>query len=295
LLAPYVPFITEEMYRNLVVSINPDAPASVHLTDYPVVREELIDEQLSSEMAAVLEVVRLGRSARTEAGVKVRQPLAGIKVYAREQAFMDAVLKLQDQVLDELNVKSVERLVDLGEVVTYDVKPNLSLLGPKYGKQLGAIRQALLAADASRIAAEAGVGRVELTLADGAKVSLEPEEVLISLKKAPGYAAAQGHNSTIVLDIEMTPELVAEGLVRDFIRGVQDARKEAGLRIEDRITLTFDAADSVGSALETGSATIKAETLATSYERGPAAHGAHAATVKVGDESVAIGLTKAGG
>jgi isoleucyl-tRNA synthetase len=295
LLAPYVPFITEEMYRNLVVSINPDAPASVHLTDYPVVREELIDEQLSSEMAAVLEVVRLGRSARTEAGVKVRQPLAGIKVYAREQAFMDAVLKLQDQVLDELNVKSVERLVDLGEVVTYDVKPNLSLLGPKYGKQLGAIRQALLAADASRIAAEAGVGRVELTFADGAKVSLEPEEVLIALKRAPGYAAAQGHNSTIVLDIEMTPELVAEGLVRDFIRGVQDARKEAGLRIEDRIELTFEAADRVGAALEAGSATIKAETLATSFERGPAAHGAHAATVKVGDESVAVGLSKTGG
>jgi isoleucyl-tRNA synthetase len=134
-----------------------------------------------------------------------------------------------------------------------------------------------------------------LTFADGAKVSLEPEEVLISLKKAPGYAAAQGHNSTIVLDIEMTPELVAEGLVRDFIRGVQDARKEAGLRIEDRIALTFEAADRVGAALEAGADTIRAETLATALQRGPAAPGAHAATVKVGDESVAIGLMKAGG
>ncbi len=292
LLAPFTPFITEEMYRNLVVSIDPNAPASVHLTDYPVANEALIDEKLSADMAAVLEVVRLGRSARTEAGVKVRQPLAGIKVYAREQSFMDAVLTLDDQVLDELNIKKVEPLTDLGDVVTYDVKPNLALLGPKYGKQLGAIRQALLAADATTVAETVKDGPYALTLADGSTVSLEPAEVLVDLKKAPGYAAAQGPNSTVVLDTDLTPELIAEGLVRDFIRGVQDARKDAGLRIEDRVTLTYEATDGVADALAGGAETVKTETLATSLTGGGAT-GAHTATIKVGDASVTIGLTKA--
>jgi isoleucyl-tRNA synthetase len=245
-------------------------------------------------MAAVLEVVRAGRSARTEAGVKVRQPLAGIKVYARESSFMDAVLKLQDQVLDELNIKSVEPLVDLGDVVTYDVKPNLALLGPKYGRQLSAIRQALLSADAALIAASVEAGSVDLTLGDGSTVVLEPAEVLVDLKKAPGYAAAQGPNSTVVLDTELTPELVAEGFVRDFIRGVQDARKDAGLRIEDRIELTYQADGVVATALAGGAETIMAETLATSLANGTAANGAHTGTVKVGDSTVSIALVKTG-
>jgi isoleucyl-tRNA synthetase len=292
LLAPFTPFITEEMYQNLVVAINPDAPASVHLTDYPVADSALIDEQLSTDMAAVLEVVRLGRSARTEAGVKVRQPLAGIKVYARHEAFMNAVLTLQDQVLDELNIKSVEPLVELGQVVTYDVRPNLALLGPRYGKQLGAIRQTLLSADASEIAVAIKEGPYSLTLADGSSVLLEPSEVLVDLKKAPGYAAAQGPNSTIVLDTELTPELVAEGNVRDFIRGVQDARKDAGLRIEDRIHLSYQAEGSIAEALTDGEATIRAETLAVSLV-GTGAAGSYTASIKVGDASIAIGLTKA--
>ena len=294
LLAPFTPFVAEEMYRNLVVAIDENALPSVHLTDYPTSNASLIDEKLSSDMAAVLEVVRLGRSARTEAGVKVRQPLAAIKVYGRNQAFMDAVLTLQDQVLDELNIKAVLPLVDLGDVVTYDVKPNLALLGPKYGRQLGAIRQAILAADATELAEKAKAGPVELTLGDGAVVTLEPSELLVDLKKAPGYAAAQGPNSTIVLDTELTPELVAEGQVRDFIRGVQDARKDAGLRIEDRIALSYEASGDVANALCSGAETIQAETLATSLA-GDGASGDYSATIKVGDASVAIAISKVGG
>jgi len=295
LLSPFIPFISEEMYQNLVRAVDSSAPESAHLCAYPEADPAKIDEALSRDMAAVLEVVRLGRSARTEAGVKVRQPLAGIRVYAREQSFMDAVLSLQDQVLDELNVKRVAPLVDLGDVVTYDVKPNLSLLGPRYGRQLGAIRQALAAADPAQVAETVKSGQaVELTLNDGASVALEPAEILVDLKKSPGYAAAQGPNSTVVLDTELTPELVAEGLVRDFIRGVQDARKDAGLRIEDRINLAYEANGDVQTALEGGSETIKTETLATSLTSGPASNGAHTTRVKVGDANVTVYLAKAG-
>jgi isoleucyl-tRNA synthetase len=295
LMAPFIPFITEEMYQNLVRAVDSSAPESVHLCDFPVADQAKIDEALSRDMAAVLEVVRLGRSARTEAGIKVRQPLAGIRVYAREQAFMDAVVTLQDQVLEELNIKSVAPLVDLGDVVTYDVKPNLSLLGPKYGRQLGAIRQALAGADHTQVAGTVKAGNsVSLALADGSTVSLEPAEILVDLKKAPGYAAAQGPNSTVVLDTELSPELIAEGLVRDFIRGVQDARKDAGLRIEDRIELLYEADGDVRNAIETGAETIKAETLATSLAGGASADSAHTARVKVGDATVTVHLAKTG-
>ncbi len=245
-------------------------------------------------MAAVLEVIRLGRSARTEAGIKVRQPLQGIKVYTREPKFLEAVLTLQDQLLDELNIKSVSPLTDLGDVVSYEIRPNLSLLGPKYGKRLGAIRQALQAASALETAETVKAGQpVSLSLADGSTVQIDPAEILVDLKKTPGYAAAQGPNSTVVLDTELTPELVAEGLVRDFIRGAQDARKDAGLRIEDRIILTYEAPDGVADALSNGAELIKSETLATSLSAGSPENGAHNATIKVGDATLQIGLTKA--
>jgi isoleucyl-tRNA synthetase len=293
-LAPFIPFLTEQMYQNLVRQVDPTSPESVHFCDYPDADSAQIDAKLSSDMAAVLEVIRLGRSARTEAGIKVRQPLQGIKVYTREPEFLEAVLTLQDQLLDELNIKSVSPLTDLGDVVSYDIRPNLSLLGPKYGKRLGAIRQALQAASALETAETVKAGQpVPLSLADNSTVQLEPAEILVDLKKTPGYAAAQGPNSTVVLDTELSPELVAEGLVRDFIRGAQDARKDAGLRIEDRIILTYEAPDGVAEALSNGAELIKTETLATSLSAGSPENGAYDATIKVGDATLQIGLTRA--
>ncbi|MFL5760853.1 MAG: isoleucine--tRNA ligase [Thermomicrobiales bacterium] len=262
-LAPFIPFLTEELHQNLVRSVDPTAPVSVHLTDFPEANASIIDEQLSSDMAAVLEVVQLGRAARSEVGVKVRQPLPGILVYSRDPATMDAVVRMKDQITDELNVKDVEPLVDLGEVVTYSIRPNLSLLGPKYGKQLGAIRAALANLDAALVASNVAAGQsIELTLPDGTQAVLEPDEVLVDLKKQAGYAAAQGPTATVVLDTELTPELVQEGLARDFVRGVQDARKSAGYRIEDRIIATYEADPEVVAALDAHRDYVMTETLA---------------------------------
>ncbi len=213
-------------------------------------------------MAAVIEVVQLGRAARSEASVKIRQPLPGILVYSRDPGTMEAVVRMKDQITDELNVKDVAPLVDLGDVVTYNIRPNLSLLGPKYGKQLGAIRSALVAEDSALVASRVSSSQpIVLTIIDGSQVSLEPEEVLVDLKKQDGYAAAQGPTATVVLDTALTPELLQEGLARDFVRGVQDARKSAGYRIEDRILTTYEADPEVVAALEIHRNYVMTETL----------------------------------
>lgn len=295
LLAPYVPFITEEMYQNLVRAIDPNAKESIHLSDYPMVNEAHIDATLSYDMAAVLEVVRLGRSARTEAGIKVRQPLAGIRVYAREAEFLNAVLGMQDQVLEELNVKSVSPLVELGDVVQYDIKPNLAALGPKYGKRLGEIREKLLSLSATSVAEAVKQGEsIVIGMNDGSVAEIEPAEIFVNLKRALGYAAAQGANSTVVLDTELTPDLIAEGYVRDFIRGVQDARKEANFQIDDRIVLNYDAPAELADAILTGAETIKTETLASELAASATSNGAFQSSVKVGEFTVQVALAKAG-
>jgi isoleucyl-tRNA synthetase len=262
-LAPFIPFLSEELHQNLVRSVDLEAPVSVHLTDFPEADLSSIDEQLSRDMAAVLEIVQLGRAARSEASVKVRQPLPGILVYSRDPATMEAIVRMKDQITDELNIKNVAPLVDLGEVVTYSIRPNLSLLGPKYGKMLGAIRTALASEEPTSVASRVSACQpIDLLLPDGAKISLEPEEVLVDLQKEEGYAAAQGPTATVVLDTALTPELIQEGLTRDFVRGVQDARKSADYRIEDRIVVNFEADPEVVAALDPFRDYVMSETLA---------------------------------
>jgi isoleucyl-tRNA synthetase len=237
-------------------------------------------------MRAVMEAVRLGRAARSIANVKVRQPLPAALVYTRNRDDFDAIELLRDQVLDELNVKEIRPLSDVGEVVMYNIRPNLPVLGPKYGKQLGAIRQALAAADAGTVAGLVGAERsVELTLPNGDAFWLEPAEVLVDLNKREGYAAAQGPNMTVALDTELTPELVREGWIRDFIRGVQDARKTAGLQIEDRISLRYSAPGVIAEAIQSGLDYVKAETLAKVVEPTSDSTGQ---PVEVGDETVCV-------
>src|SRR5262249_36352198 len=176
LLAPFIPFLADEMYDNLVRSVDESAPASVHLTDFPTPDPAKVDEALDRDMAALLAVVSLGRAARTKASAKVRQPLPAVLVWARDPAVLDAAERMQDQVLDELNVKAFMRIEHPETYATYQVRPNLAVLGPKYGKQVGAIRSALAAADPSEVArtARAG-GTVTLRAADDT-FELSPDE-----------------------------------------------------------------------------------------------------------------------
>ncbi len=291
LLAPFIPFVAEEIYQNLVRNVDAAAPESVHLTDFPAVDESLIDAALSDQMRAVIEAVRLGRAARSTASVKVRQPLPAVLIYTRNREDFDAIELLRDQVLEELNVKEIRPLSDVGEVVTYSIRPNLPVLGPKYGKQLGAIRQALAAADSGMVAGLVGAERsVELTLPNGEAFWLEPSEILVDLNKRDGYAAAQGPNMTVALDTELTPELIREGWVRDFIRGVQDARKTAGLQIEDRIDLRYSAPTEIAEAIEANCDYVRSETLALSVEHVADGSGN---PIEVGDELVNVQVQRA--
>ena len=267
LVAPIMPFLADAMYRNLIVSLNPDAARSVHLTDFPVADESLIDPELSRAMAAVLDVVKLGRAARSEANIKVRQPLPAILVHTPDPADAEAVVRLKDQILDELNVKDVRAITELGNVLSYEVKPNLPLLGPKYGKQLGALRQAIAAQDPATVAHAVNVGwNLELTLADGSAVSLEPSEILVSMRKNEGYAAAQSDAATVVLDTELTPALIAEGKARDVVRALQDLRKQLELNIDDRIVVRYQVAGELAEAIAAHRDWIAAEVLANSLE-----------------------------
>ena len=294
LIAPFIPFVSEAMYQNLVRSVNESAAESVHLTDYPVADESLIDRQLTREMTAVLAVVKLGRAARSEANLKVRQPLPAILVHTPDPADAEAVVRLKDQILDELNVKDVRALDELGDVVSHEVKPNLPVLGPKYGKQLGAIRAALGAATPSEIAVAVDRGEsVTLTLKDGSTVELLPEEILVSLRKREGFAAAQGPEATVVLDTTLTPELVQEGIARDVVRAVQDARKQLELNIEDTIVLTYDAPLTIADAIAAFADSVSREVLATRLEAGTNLAGKDGYTeVNVGGEKVAITIVR---
>ncbi len=314
LLAPFIPFISESMYQNLARAIDDSAPESVHLNDYPIPVHDHIDARLSSDMNAVLEVVKLGRAARSEANIKVRQPLPAVLVYSRDRSVMEAVVRLNDQVIDELNVKEVRPLDELSEVVAYAIRPNLKTLGPKYGKRLNEIRQLLASEEPASVAERVNAARtINLSLSDGSKVSLEPDELLVDLTKRAGYAASQGSLATVVLDTAVTAELIQEGIARDFVRGVQDGRKNAGYRIEDRIVVEYSADPEIEYAIAKFRDYVSSEILAdqlkgngvvgasdqvdTEATEGPGgvtdAEGAYLDQIEVGQHHVRIKLRKA--
>jgi len=298
LLAPFIPFLTEEMYRNLVGRVDHTAPASVHLTDFPDADASQIDEKLSREMAVAMEIVALGRSARSESNLKVRQPLAGILVYTRDPEAYAAAESLQELILDELNIKLIAPLDELSDVVSYGIRPNLSLLGPRFGKQLGEVRGLLSTIDPALVAQTVNSGEpLQMTLKDGSNIALEPREILVDLVKRPSFAAAQGSIGTVVLDTEITLDLLQEGIARDFVRGVQDARKSAGYQIDDRIQIAFVASDDVTSAVNTFAELIKNETLAHSLTSTLSGHDeqAYSARIEAGGEEIHLQLRKVKG
>jgi isoleucyl-tRNA synthetase len=222
-------------------------------------------------MEIVLEVVGAGHAARQEAAIKVRQPLPTLLVHTRDPEMLKSVLRLRDQVLDELNVKSLEPIEDPGQFVSYTIRPNLRTLGPRLGKRLTAVREVLAALDAGEVATRVRAGTdILVDTADG-EVTLQPSDVLVDTERLPGYAAAQGPRSTVVLDTMLTPALIEEGLARDFVRGIQDARKQAGYQIDDSIEIRFVADPEVSRAIEAHRTYVMTETLATVLEGDPVA------------------------
>ncbi len=292
LLAPAMPFLAEELYQNLVRSVDETAPESVHLAEWPQTMPELMDESLNRDMALVMKLVSLGHSARQKANRKVRQPLAEAAFSVGNVSERDAVDAFADLIADELNVKYVRLLDSSTEAVSHTVKPLPRQLGQKYGNKFPAIQKAILAMnteEAAHTLLEGNALKVEL---NGETFDILPEEVEVKAQAKEGFAVAEEGAYVAALVTELTPELVQEGLAREFVRRVQDLRKSAELDVADRIELFVEASAGLRSAIEAHREYITTETLTTDLVFGNPPDGASVIEESFDGESVKVGLTR---
>jgi isoleucyl-tRNA synthetase len=291
LFAPIMPFLTETMYQNVVVAAGvPGARPSVHLCEYPQVDPSLIDEQLSEDMEALLRLVSLGSAARNSVKLKVRQPLAELKIQPSSDAERHAVERFADQLCEELNLKKVT-LHDStgGPLLAQDVKPNMKTLGPRFGPQLAAVKAVIASAPAEELAAL--VQQMQPIILRG--FHFDPGDLTVTQKAPEGWAGVADRGTQELLDTRITDELRLEGLAREVVRHVQEARKEAGLQMEDRIALSLTTeAPLLRQAIETHRAYIAAETLTVRWVSGPFQEAAFRKTVQVDKQPLTIELTK---
>jgi len=268
LIAPYQPFTAEELYQNLVRSLDPEAPESVHHSDFPAADLALIDEQLMAETHLVMRVVALGHAARNEAGVKVRQPLAEALVKLRTTAEADGLLRLLDQVRDELNVKNVRVVSDEAEMVNYTISALPSQVGKKYKALFPAIKQALLQLEPAAAVAQLRRGQALRLFVQDQEVLLEPQDVQIKAEPRAGFAFAQDGEYMAAVATAISAELRQEGLAREIVRRIQAMRKDAGFRIEDPIVTYYRAGGALESVFLDWGTYIQQETLSTQLAPG---------------------------
>ena len=233
--APMIPFMTEEIYQNIVVKVDPSAPESIHLCDYPKANEAHVDKELEADMDLVLKVVVLGRACRNSGNMKNRQPLANM--FVKAPFTLNEFFK--DIIADELNIKTVTFTDDVRSFTTYTFKPQLRTVGPKYGKLLGKIRTALSSVDGNATMDELKANGSVTFDFDGEKVVLTEEDLLIDMTQKEGYVTESNQDVTVVLDCNLTPELLEEGFVREIISKIQTMRKEAGFEVTDHITVGY--------------------------------------------------------
>ncbi|MDB5385911.1 MAG: Isoleucine--tRNA ligase [Planctomycetaceae bacterium] len=269
LLAPAIPFLTEQMYQNLVRKVDASAPESVHLCDYPVVDPQQLDAGLSERMALAQIVVNLGHGLREKANQRVRQPLAELRFACANPAHRSAIENLADVIKDELNVKQVTARDNLDDLVTYVYKPNQKQLGPKFGKSLGTIIKGLPGVN-PKLLAPLRRGESVTVKIDGTDFAFGPEDVMVSTQQAAEWASADDQGVQIAISTVLSPELVQEGIARDFVRQIQQLRKDADLEIEQRIRVYYASNDSdIQSAVAQWTDYIQAETLANRLENAP--------------------------
>ncbi|MEA4906598.1 MAG: isoleucine--tRNA ligase [Anaerolineaceae bacterium] len=293
LLAPTMPFMAEELYQNLVCSVDPQAPASVHLADWPAYDESMIDEKLNREMALVMKLASVGHAARNKANRKVRQPLAEAAFSVGNVEERGVVAKYADLLEDELNVKQVRALDAAAEAVAYSLNPLPKQLGQKYGSRFPALRKAILAFDAEKASQQLLAGEPIQVSVDGEQYDILPEEVEVRAQARSGYAVASEGAYLAALVTDLTPELVKEGLAREFVRRVQDLRKQADLDISDRIQVCYQATPLLSEAVEDFRDYIMAETLAVRMQSCAVGDGYASASDAFDAEQVTVGLQRA--
>ena len=259
-IAPYTPFVAESIYQNLVANFDKTAPISVHLCDFPVADESLIDEDLDRGMEYLLKIVALGRATRNKANIKNRQPLSKLYVKGDSSLLNNELLEL---IADELNVKSVEFVESGDGLISYEIKPQLKTLGPKYGAHLGKIREFLAGCDAGEVVRVVNSGEEYVTtLSDGTEVRFAQSDLLISTKNKEGLVAESDGANTAILDTTLTPELIDEGTVRELVSKLQTMRKEAGFEVTDNIIVGAVADEGIARVIVKYAEEIKHDVLA---------------------------------
>ena len=286
--APMIPFMTEEIYQNLVRSIDKDAPESIHLCLFPEVNEDQIDAELEQNMDNVLKLVVMGRACRNASNIKNRQPIG--------QMFVKAGFTLpefyQEIVADELNVKNVKFTDDVRDFTSYNFKPQLKTVGPKYGKMLGGIKNALNSVDGNAAMDEINeTGALKLDV-NGQEITLFREDLLIETAQIDGYVSENDNGITVVLDTNLTPELLEEGFVREIISKVQTMRKEADFEVMDRIRVTYDGSDKAETIFAKYADEIAGEVLANEVAKAEPA--GYVKEWKINGETVTMGVEKEG-
>ena len=256
--APMIPFMTEDIYQNLVRSVDKDAPESIHLCDFPTVNEAWIDKDLEADMKELLEIVVLGRACRNTANIKNRQPIG--TMYVKAEKKMSEFYT--DIIADELNVKEVKFADDVESFISYSFKPQLRTVGPKYGKLLGGIRQALTDINGTAAMNELRTNGVLKLDINGNDVELTEEDLLIETAQTEGYVSESDGETSVVLDTNLTPELIEEGFVREIISKIQTMRKEAGFEVMDKIVVYAHGNDKIQDVMKAHEDEIKSEVLA---------------------------------
>ena len=283
--APFTPFMSETMYQNMVRTVDKSAPESIHLCDWPHKDESFIDPELEANMAAVLDIVVLGRSARNAANIKNRQPVASM--YVQGKALPDMYVSI---IADELNVKEVRFVDDASSFISYRVKPQLKTLGPRYGKLLPKINQYLAGKGVGNaVVAAHNRGESYSFDIDGTEISLAAEDVLVSTEENAGFVTVTEHDLSVVLDTNLTPELIEEGFVREIVSKVQTMRKEAGFEVTDHIVLSHHGNSLIEGIFARHGADIAADTLADSIKLGSAGY---VKDWEINGESVTLGVEK---
>ena len=294
LIAPAMPFLADELYQNLVRSVDELAPESVHLSQWPLYDPALIDEALNRDMSVVISLASLGHAARQKANRRVRQPLQEAAFWVGNAPERGAVQVYSDLIADELNVKHVRLLDTSAEAVSHTAKPLPKQLGQKYGSKFPAVQKAILAMDAEALAHSLQSGGKARVVVDGESLEINADEVEVKASAKHGFAVAEEGTRLVALVTQLTPALIQEGQAREIVRRVQDLRRSANLEVADRIHLFIAASEALKAAVEAHRDYIMTETLAVSLDFKGLPDGAHHIEDRLEDETLQLGLLKAG-
>ena len=293
LIAPPMPFLAEELYQNLVRSVDSAAPESVHLCDWPAADTARLDPALSEAMDLVRRVVSLGRAARSRAQIKVRQPVTSIAVRVAAASDREVLTAHQDQLLDELNVKALRFAESSDEYVAYRVRPLPAVIGPQFGRQTQAILQALRVADGHALARSKDTGEPVTLTVEGAAVELGPDSYEVEVEDQPGFSVVEEGGAMVALDTRLTPELEQEGLARELVHRLQGVRRDAGLTLSDWVMITLDTSDAALTAVvERHGEHIAGETIARSLTVGALPPADHVAELSFGGHSARVAIVR---